>query len=312
MKRTPTACAVLALSVLQAQQPDTTIIRIAGEHARKKECREADRLLAPLLQREPPLSDAVLIRASCRIRSGEQVQEHMHALQEVLNREPHHFKVLLYRGDLYNDLRMFDRAEADLDLAVEHAPDTASLIEALNRRAWNSLQSRKHASAKADCERALAMDSVSQTALNNMALAASELGDTATAFRMLKAMIHLDPKSTAGWINTGYFLGTCGRHAEALTYYAEAEKLGRKDSRLLSNRGFSKLGVGDIKGARKDVEQSIALDGNNPYAYRNLAHIELAARNTKAACTAMERALALGFTRMYGNEMIDLRRTHCN
>lgn len=312
MKRTFTACAVLALSVMHAQQPDSTLLRIAGEQARKKECREADRLLAPLLQREPPLADAVLIRASCRIRSGEPPHDHLRDLQDVLNREPHHFKVLLYRGDLYNDLRMFDRAEADLDLAVAHAPDTASLVEALNRRSWNSLQSRKFTSAKADCARALAMDSVSESALNNMALASNELGDTATAFRMLKAMIRLNPESAAGWINTGFFLGTCGRHAEALTYYAEAERLGRKDSRFLNNRGFSRLGVGDIKGARKDVEQSIAMNGNNPYAYRNLAHIELAAKNTKAACAAMERALELGFTRMHGDEMTQLRRTHCH
>lgn len=303
--------ALSTVMVMHAQQPDTTLLRIAEDHVSKSECKDAERVLAPLLELDPPLAKAVLLRSKCHILKGERMEESLHALQEVLDRGPN-TEILVFRGDLYNELRMFDRADTDLTLAVETATDSILLISALNRRAWNNLQTLRLDNARKDLDRILATDSMDKNAINTMALMASQQGDTATAFRMLKTLIQLDEGSPIGWVNMGYFLGTCGRHAEALTYYAQAEALGIKSAYFLNNRGFSKLGSGDIKGARKDVERSIRMDGSNPYAYRNLAHIELAAKNEKAMCAAIEKALALGFTRMYGNEMADLRRTHCN
>lgn len=295
-----------------AQEADSTLLRIAKDHKAKSECKELERVLAPLLRREPPDVEALLLRSGCGLRNQEDVQRHLRTMQDLLDQDPRSYTVLMVRGDLYNDLRMFDRAEADLSMAVDAAPDSAALVRALNARAWNRLQTMKHAEARADCERALALDSVSVAAINNMALAANGVGDTALAFRMLKTLVRLKPDDTVGYINTGFFLGGLGRHQEALAYYDDAERHGAKDSRFFNNRGFSRIGVGDLKGARKDIERSIDLNKNNPYAYRNLAHLELAAKHAEAACAAMERALELGFTRMYGEEMTQMRRTHCN
>ena len=296
----------------QAQDADTTTLRKATELLKAKKCKDVVKILGPMLTESDPKPDALLIRAKCRIYHESKPQEGMADLQRALDIEPGHFKVKLFRGDLYNDWDMFDRSEADLNDAVTLAPDSAGLIEALNRRAWNSMDLRKFQSAKSDCERVLAMDSINRTALNNLGLASSDLGDTATAFRCLKAMVRLDPKDDVAWLNTGFFLGTLGRHKEALVYYDEAERLGRKDARFFNNRGFSRLGAGDMKGARKDIERSLEKDARNSYAYRNLAHLEVASGNKEAACTAMERAIALGFTDRYGKEMQDMRKTICN
>lgn len=44
-----------------------------------------------------------------------------------------------------------------------------------------------------------------------------------------------------------------------------------------------------------------------------ISHIlEIAAGNKDAACTAMERAMELGFTERYGKEMQEMRKTNCN
>ncbi|MBK7381993.1 MAG: hypothetical protein IPI81_01460 [Flavobacteriales bacterium] len=297
---------------VHAQDADTTTLRKAKDYLQAKKCKDVNRVLAPMLTETAPKPDALLIRAKCRIYHEGKPQEGMADLQRALDIEPDHFKVKLFRGDLYNDWDMFDRAESDLNDAVTLAPDSLGLIEALNRRAWNSMDLRKFQSAKSDCERVLLMDSTNRAALNNLGLACNDLGDTATTFRCLKAMVRLDPKDDVAWLNTGFFLGTLGRHKEALVYYDEAEKLGRKDARFFNNRGFSRLGAGDMKGARKDIERSLEMDARNSYAYRNLAHLEIAAGNKDAACTAMERAMELGFTERYGKEMQEMRKTNCN
>lgn len=301
-----TACAAAS-----AQAPDSTLLRQADAHVKKGACKEAQRLLAPLLEREPPHPKAIVAMARCRIKAGEPASGALRDLEQALARQPGQFDLLAYRGDLYNDLRMLDRADADLTAAVAAAADSAQLILALNRRAWNSLQMRKAGEARHDSERVLALDSLDRGALNNLGLAANQLGDTALAFRALKTMIRRDPMDKVAWLNTGFFLGTCGRHAEALAYYAEAERLGTQDAYFYNNRGFSRLRAGDAKGARKDVERSIKMNGSNPYAYRNLARVELADGDTAAACAAMERALSLGFARMHGDELTQLRRQHC-
>ena len=123
-----------------AQEADSTLLRIAKDHKAKSECKELERVLAPLLRREPPDVEALLLRSGCGLRDQEDVQRHLRTMQELLDQDPRSYTVLMVRGDLYNDLRMFDRAEADLSMAVDAAPDSAALVRALNARAWNRLQ----------------------------------------------------------------------------------------------------------------------------------------------------------------------------
>lgn len=301
-----------ALVTVHAQTPDSTLVRKADELVKARNCKGAEQMLEPLLTRQPPHPQAVIAKARCRVRTGGDAAESLKELQVALNQGSRRFDIIAYRGDLYNDMRMFERADADLSEAVGLAADTAELVLALNRRAWNSTQMRRAGYARADCERVLAMDSTNRTALNNLSLSADQLGDTALTLRCLHRMIVLNPEDRVAWLNTGFFLGSHGRHAEALVHYAEAERFGAKDAYFLNNRSYSRLGVGDHKGARKDVERSIGMNKTNPYAFRNLALIELAAGNSKKACDAMERALSLGFTRMYGEEINQLRKQHCH
>ena len=62
----------------------------------------------------------------------------------------------------------------------------------------------------------------------------------------------------------------------------------------------------------KDIERSIEIDPRNAYAFRNMAHLELALGRKNEACTAMERALDLGFTERWGPEVKDMRKNNCN
>jgi tetratricopeptide (TPR) repeat protein len=294
-----------------AQVADSTTIRMADELSRNKGCKEALHMVEPFLAQDPPLAKAVVVKSRCLIYSMDDAAGGMALLETALQREPGQFDLCLFRGDVYNNAKMYDRAEADFELALANAADTASRIDALNSDAWNLVCLRRFKEARDNCEMVAAMDRNNYHSLNTLAIAANELGDTATALGAMRRMNELKPESSTGWINLGYVLGTLDRHAEALDAYAHAAKLGAEGSRFLNNRGLSKLGVGDIKGARQDVGRSIKLDGNNSYAYRNLALIELREGNVPEACDALEKALQLGYTKHYGSEVNDLRKEHC-
>jgi tetratricopeptide (TPR) repeat protein len=302
---------ILACLCTAAQDADSTRIRKAEEHLKAGRCKELEKELAELLARSPAESDAVLLRAKCKIRHQDRLKDGMADLAALLEQDRDNFKVLVYRGNLYNDLKMFDRAQEDLERAVELAPDTAALLKALNRSSWNHLGMRRFDQSRKEALRALELDSLNEGALNNLAMVANATGDTATSHRVLKTYLRAAPESPVAWANMGFFLGNNGRHKEALVHYDQAEKLGWSSPQLFNNRGYSKLGVGDVKGARKDIETAIRKDPSNAYAYRNLAHLELHLGRTDAACSAMEKALQFGFTKQYGNEIVDLRRSSC-
>ncbi len=303
--------AYLAFPAL-AQDPDSTRLVKAEEQLEQKRCKDVHKTLAPLLKDQPDHSEALFIKAKCRIRHENQLKEGMNDLAAILQRDPQNVPVLLYRGDLFNDIKMYDRAQADLQRAKELATDTVVRHKAHTRSSWNHISMRMFDKAIAEAQLVLVDDSLNAEALNNLAIASYEIGDTTASLNYLKIYLRAFPGDDIAWANTGFFLGQCGRHAEALEYFDQAERIGQASASLLNNRGYSKLMTGDAKGARKDVELSIRKDPSNSYAFRNLALIELHEEHLDDACTAMEQALRLGFTKLYGDEIIELRRSTCN
>lgn len=89
--------------------PDTTTLRKAKDYLQAKKCKDVNRVLAPMLTESAPKPDALLIRAKCGSIMKES-HKGMADLQRALDIEPEHFRVKLFRGDLYNDWDMFDRA----------------------------------------------------------------------------------------------------------------------------------------------------------------------------------------------------------
>jgi Flp pilus assembly protein TadD len=158
---------------------------------------------------------------------------------------------------------------------------------------------------------AYALDSNDHAANNNIALAARELGDTTTALQAHQRNLRLEPKNAVGWMNYGFLLASLDRHTEALEHYAEAEKLGYDTAALHNNIGHSLMRTGDLVKARAAIERSLKKDGTNAYAHRNLALLALEQGDADTACDALEKALAWGFTKTYGNEVVELRKEHC-
>ena len=70
--------------------------------------------------------------------------------------------------------------------------------------------------------------------------------------------------------------------------------------------------LGDTKAALKDIRKSIDMFPSNSYAFRNLAIIHLDTGENKSACEACKRAIELGFSTNYGEEMNEFYKQNCS
>jgi tetratricopeptide (TPR) repeat protein len=253
------------------------------------------------------------LRGVCKDRLEVDREEVMADINEALRRDPHLFNALLFRASVYMDMKMFDRAIADLDVAVEYAPDTAGLVKCLTKRGTAYYHIRVFDPSIADFNRALELDSTAYAAYGRLANTLEEIGRGEEALKMQIRYTELVPDDWSGYMNAGFYVANMGRYDEAIQWYGKAleHDKGSEAYQLWNNRGYARYKLGDLKGALKDVRKSIDMRASNAYAYRNLALIHIAQGRTDDACTALENALQWGFTAEYGDEVQELYSTHC-
>ncbi|MEM6264326.1 MAG: tetratricopeptide repeat protein [Bacteroidota bacterium] len=78
-----------------------------------------------------------------------------------------------------------------------------------------------------------------------------------------------------------------------------------------SNRGLANLRMGNLEAAEQDLLNTLRLNPDHPYAYRNLALLRIAQKYLDQACEAIHKGIELGFTETFGDELLRLRAEHC-
>ena len=149
-------------------------------------------------------------------------------------------------------------------------------------RASNRANKSDYYNSLNDFNQAFEIDSMNSDILINRAIFVyDKTGEYDLAISDMLKVIKLDSlkgdQSPYGYNNLGYFLYRTGKYNEAIKY----------------------------------VEHSIKLDSLNSYAYRNLALIYLDQNKKSDACLNANKAIHLGYIKLYGNEIIDIQRKAC-
>jgi len=135
-------------------------------------------------------------------------------------------------------------------------------------------------------------------------------GDTARARADLDRAIELDPRDPVNWNSRGFHRWALhGDHERALADYAQAIKLNPNYTYAINNRGYSRLKLGQVDKARRDVLLAGRRNADNPYVDHNRGLIALAEGDSARACGAFRQAEAKGGTPLYGRELDDLLKT---
>ncbi len=138
------------------------------------------------------------------------------------------------------------------------------------------------------------------------------LGDSAKARTDLDDAIRLAPRDAAGYNSRGYYrYMVFGEYGKAVADMDRAIKQDPNYGFAFSNRGWCNYQLGDTTRARRDLALAVRKNPGNAYAYRSLGIIDLEAGAKVKGCGSLHRALELGFTATYGNEVEELVGLHC-
>ncbi|OHX66029.1 tetratricopeptide repeat protein [Flammeovirga pacifica] len=243
-------------------------------------------------------------------KHSKQLDKAINEISELILFYPKDYDLYDLRSNYYQDNGQHNKAVQDLSIALLYAPDTAFLNLYVNRASAYSAQ-QKFQKAYDDLQKAIKIDSTDTGVLNNLGAISDELGRPEEAFIYFNKIIKLEPDFMPGYLNLGFKYQLIGEHEMAIEMFDKVIESDQYLGLSFNNRSYSKLKLGDIKGAFDDVSVSLYVDDSNSYAYRNLALIYIEMKDFDSACKAIEESINKGFIQRYGNEIIDLKNKYC-
>lgn len=295
-------------------QSDSLLLNKADTLVAHKQVKAAIKIYQGVADAKGPGAAQAYVRLAVQAQRREAPSEEvMTLLNQAQALAPHDPYVLQQRSNLYQSMRMYERSYDDLEVALHYGMNDSLRADMLGDQSWDMLNTRHYKEAEALCMKALALDSTSLGALNTLGLALEQLGRVDEALHWMRRYIDVDTGNVSAYHNMGYVLSNHERYQEAMAYFDTAEAKGFKnDPYLYNNRGFVKMKLGDHKGALADIKHSLDLAPGNSYAYRNLGLTYQAMGKRNDACEAFEHALALGYTKRFGDDVKQLYDANCH
>lgn len=215
------------------------------------------------------------------------------------------------RAIAYYTIQHPDEAIMDYNDAIKYAKNDSLKYMIMSNRGNSKAMMRDFRGAYDDYSAVLAFDSTSIAALTNIAAVCDEIGRGDETIGYLQRVIKLDPMFVGGYGNLGFKYSEMGRYEDAIKMFDKVIELSPEDALGYNNRGYARMMLNDLKGAMKDINYSLKKYPENSYAYRNRALLYLRKGKESLTCEDISKAISLGFTDMYGSEMIELKQKHC-
>lgn len=165
-----------------------------------------------------------------------------------------------------------------------------------------------------DLNKSIALKANDADALYCRAICFIETNQPEKALSDFDKVIELDPSFEEAYINRAFYIkdkkGDYKGAIEDYNKYLEITKDGDV-SYALNNRGFAKYKLELYPEAISDIQESILMNPDNSFAFKNLAVVYLAIDSLNLACENLQKSLDLGFTEKFGAEVQELINTHC-
>ncbi len=144
-----------------------------------------------------------------------------------------------------------------------------------------------------------------------------KLGDKKGALRDYNLAIRFNHEVPEFFTTRGFLLTEMGDYDTAIDDFSKVIALAPKDNQenrlaiAFNNRGHVRYKQGQYGKALGDINYSLQLFEDNAYAYRNRALVNIGQKIMQSACDDIEKGLALGYTKKYGDELESLKKQHC-
>lgn len=228
-----------------------------------------------------------------------------------INYHPTDGELYNQRGLLLQKVQETELSISDFTTALQFKNNDTLKLSLLLNRGVTKINVRDFQGAYDDFIDALQIDSLNIGTLNNLASVCDEVGKGDQTLPYLYKIIKIDSNFIGAYGNIGFKFQEMGDHTSAIKYFNKVLQLQPDEPLGYSNRAFNEYKLGDYKAALADINTSIKLYPANSYAFRIRALIFLAQKEKQKACSDIEESLRLGFTKMYGEEVEQLKKDHC-
>lgn len=215
------------------------------------------------------------------------------------------------KGLIFQDIHKPDSAIGYFYISLSKAKTKVDSAKSLNCIGLSKRLVRDYQGSYDDLLFAHQLNPQSTTALSNLSVTCNYVGKEEESLVYLFKAIAIDSTDAGLYANVGFAYQLDSMYEKSQEYYEKAIILKPTDAFFYSNRSFNKLKLGDLKGAMEDINYSIKLMYNNSWAYRNRALIYIEMGEKKKACKDLNTAVEYGYTRMYGDEVAELLKEHC-
>lgn len=229
----------------------------------------------------------------------------------ALTIEPKNSIIYSSRGSYLSAFQKFDSAIEDYTKAIELAENDTLKYSYYSNRGASKSQKRDFIGAYEDLMVTYNHDSTDLVALVNLGTVCDDAGKGDETLKYLLKAVEVDPTFAGSYANIGYKYQNMGEHEKAIEYYNKVLELDPNEPLGYSNRSYNRLKTGDLKGALNDIDKSIKIYPANSYAYKVRALIYIEKKKYEDACTDLNTASELGYTTMYGNEVVELQKKYC-
>jgi tetratricopeptide (TPR) repeat protein len=301
--------AILFVAISFAQTP-AEFYKKADEFYEKEDYQNALTQINKALVSDSLNLDYLLTKANSLLRLKD-YKASFNVFSKAIYYHPTSAVALNQRGLLLQTIQEFEYAIQDYNTALTISNiDSIKLSLYINRGA-SKIGIREFQGAYDDFTLAYKIDSLNIGVLNNLATVCDEVGRGKETLKYLFKILAIDSSFIGTYVNIGFKYQEDGDHKKAIEYFTKAISMDPEEPLAYSNRSFNYLKTGDLKAALADVDKSIQLYPANSFAFKNRALIYIALKKIDKACADLDEAISLGFTKMYGREVEDLKYKHC-
>lgn len=302
--------ALLTLSLFCAAQTSEDHLKKATDYYSREEYKNAMSLVDLILLNDSTNFDGLFLKANILYKTKD-YQNSFLTFSKLIKLYPNEPIPLSQRGLLLRTVQEFEYSVMDFDRALSLKMDDTLRLSILVNRGAAKVSMREFKGAYTDFMLAYEIDSLNVGVLNNLAAVCDEVGKGDQTLGYLYKIIQIDPTLSGTYVNIGFKYQEMGNYKKAVEFFDKAVNLDPREPLAYSNRSYNRLKLGDFAGALIDINKSISLYPENPYAFRNRALIFIEQKKTTEACKDLAKAIDLGFTKMYGTEVEELKLKNC-
>lgn len=239
------------------------------------------------------------------------VQEAFDTYNKAITLSPNSPNLFNNRGALLLRVGEVDAAINDYDQAIRLAGSDSMKFHYIGARGMAKGFKMDYQGGLDDLTRAYEYYPKDLTILLNLSTIMGRLGKPEEALTYLFISDKIKPNDIGTLGNIGFQYQKMKLYEKSNEYYNAILRLDSSQALGYSNRAFNNLQLGKLNEAMSDADMAIKLYPANSWAYRNRALIHIKEDDIDSACNDLEMASQLGFDKMYGDEVRELKVRHC-